>query len=95
LVSYGYTRNIPGVSEIGTIILSGNKTREAQPISLVTFWEKKIPLKHYCVYLIKRMNPQKISVSKSENMLIHLIFTQFITKPHKNNFKFLVAPNKK
>jgi hypothetical protein len=45
--------------------------------------------------LIKGMNPQKINASKSENMLIHLVFTHFITKPNKNNFTFLVAPNKK
>jgi hypothetical protein len=44
--------------------------------------------------LIKRINPQKMNVSKSENMLIHLQFTHFITS-NKSNFKFLVAPNKK
>jgi hypothetical protein len=37
---------IPGVSEMGTIILSGNKTRQEEPISLVTFWGK-IALKRY------------------------------------------------
>jgi hypothetical protein len=37
---------IPGVSEMGTIILSGNNIRQAQPISLVTFWGK-IALKRY------------------------------------------------
>jgi hypothetical protein len=36
-----------------------------------------------------------MNVSKSENMLIHLVFTHFITTPNKNNFNFLVAPNKK
>jgi hypothetical protein len=36
-----------------------------------------------------------MNVSKSENMLIHLVFTHFITKPNKYNFNFLVAPNKK
>jgi hypothetical protein len=46
-----------------TIILSGNKTRQAQPISVVTFGEALL-----C--LIKRMNPQKIN-RKSESMLIH------------------------
>jgi hypothetical protein len=44
--------------------------------------------------LTKRMNPQKINVSKSKNMLIHLLFTHFITKPKKKNVKFLGAPNK-
>jgi hypothetical protein len=28
------------VSEMGTIILSGNKTSQAQPISLIIFWGK-------------------------------------------------------
>jgi hypothetical protein len=37
---------LPGVSEIGTIILSGNKTLQAQTIGLVTFWGK-IALKRY------------------------------------------------
>jgi hypothetical protein len=36
-----------------------------------------------------------MNVSESENMLIHLLFTHFITKPNKNNFKFSVAPNQK
>jgi hypothetical protein len=44
------------------------------------------------------MNSQKMNVSKSENILIHLlrVFTHFITKSNKNiNFKVLVAPQKK
>jgi hypothetical protein len=40
---------MPGVSKIGTRISSGNKTRQAQPISLVTFW-RKIALKRYKNY---------------------------------------------
>jgi hypothetical protein len=41
-----FSNNIPGVSEIDTIILSGNKTCHVQPISLVTFWGK-IALKRF------------------------------------------------
>jgi hypothetical protein len=36
-----------------------------------------------------------MNVSESENILIRLVFTHFITTPNKNNFHFLVAPNKK
>jgi hypothetical protein len=47
--------NILGVSEIGTIILSGNKTCQPQPISLVTFWEK-IALKRFKNHLKSSRN---------------------------------------
>jgi hypothetical protein len=36
-----------------------------------------------------------MNVSESENMLIHLQFTHFVTKRNKNNCKFSVAPNQK
>jgi hypothetical protein len=35
-----FSNNIPGASEIDTIIFSGIKTCQVQPISLVTFWGK-------------------------------------------------------
>jgi hypothetical protein len=44
--------------------------------------------------LIKRINPQKMNISKSENMLIHLVFTHFIRKPNNSHvlYEFYKTP---